>query len=618
MTALENVLDKLDGAKRSGSSWVARCPAHEDRNPSLSIDERDDGKGAIVKCHANCTTEAITAAIGMTVADLFDDKPTTTSRRIVATYPYHDEHGNVLYEVVRYDPKDFRQRRPDGRGGWVWKLDDTRRVLYRLPELLAADPSATVFVVEGEKDADALVAAGYTATCGPQGAGKWSKVSDVARTVLVDRDVMVVADRDEPGRAHAREVAASLTGIASHVTVIEAASGKDAADHLAAGRTVAEFVTVASTDRTIDAEPLDEWLGRGEDSPPDAADDEETNIPESFVPVDLAEVVNGNYVQPTPTMLIRHGDGIESALIYPGLVNGIHGDSGIGKSWTAVLLIKERIEAGETVMLLDLEDTPVSIVSRLRLIGLGPEQIPAQLIYIRPTDPFTPAVMQYLTRMISDREVTAVVIDSLGEAFGTEGINEDRDNEVGPWLRAVARVLADAGPAVVLVDHSTKSSDRQLHASGSKRKKAAFGGASYLIEVVTGFAKGKDGRLRIVCAKDRHGNYRPWEHVAWLDMTTHLDGAVTLELIAPATEDDEGGKLDAKDVALVHVLRILDDLTEPVSLRRLRALVRESNVKVSNALLDDAIEVGLHYGKIAEDAGPRSARLFSRVRKGAA
>lgn len=69
--------------------------------------------------------------------------------RIVATYPYHNEHGELLYEVVRYEPKDFRQRRPDGRGGWTWKLDDTRRIPYRLRELVEAIAAGrTVVVVE--------------------------------------------------------------------------------------------------------------------------------------------------------------------------------------------------------------------------------------------------------------------------------------------------------------------------------------------------------------------------------------------------------------------------------------------------------------------------------------
>ncbi len=94
------------------------------------------------------------------------------------TYPYVDENGVLLFEVWRYaDPKGFAQRRPDpaSHDGWKWSLGDVRRVLYRLPELLAADPAQTVFVCEGEKDANGLVSLGLIATTSPQGAGNWAQ-----------------------------------------------------------------------------------------------------------------------------------------------------------------------------------------------------------------------------------------------------------------------------------------------------------------------------------------------------------------------------------------------------------------------------------------------------------
>src|SRR5262245_11352351 len=93
--------------------------------------------------------------------------------RIVATYDYTDEASCLLYQVVRYQPKAFRQRRRDGKGGWSWNLGDKPRVLYRLPELLGAPKNQPVFVVEGEKDVDRLYSLGLVATCNAGGAGKW-------------------------------------------------------------------------------------------------------------------------------------------------------------------------------------------------------------------------------------------------------------------------------------------------------------------------------------------------------------------------------------------------------------------------------------------------------------
>jgi hypothetical protein len=90
--------------------------------------------------------------------------------RLVATYQYTDEKGTLLYEVLRFEPKAFRQRRPDGKGDWIWNVNDVRRVLYRLPDLMAF-PDATVFVTEGEKDADRVASLGHCATAVAGGLG---------------------------------------------------------------------------------------------------------------------------------------------------------------------------------------------------------------------------------------------------------------------------------------------------------------------------------------------------------------------------------------------------------------------------------------------------------------
>jgi hypothetical protein len=82
------------------------------------------------------------------------------ARRIVAVYDYRAEQGELLYQTVRCEPKDFRQRRPDGKGGWIGNLGEVRRVPYRLPELFAAPAEQPLYVVEGEKDLDRLAQLG--------------------------------------------------------------------------------------------------------------------------------------------------------------------------------------------------------------------------------------------------------------------------------------------------------------------------------------------------------------------------------------------------------------------------------------------------------------------------
>jgi Toprim-like len=238
------VSDKLGGLRNG----MAHCPSHEDREPSLSVTRCDDGR-ALLKCYAGCTLDQIVAAIGLKTADLFPARPSPNGHKhIVATYDYTDDHGALLFQVVRYEPKGFRQRRPNGRGrgGWEWSLKGTRRVLYRLPRVLGAVAAgATVYVVEGEKDVEALERAGVTATCNPQGAGKWSKVPD-AGTMLAGATVIVVADRDEPGRRHAAEVAADLRVNRCTVMVVEPpAPHKDIAEMLGVGLGLDALVPLA-------------------------------------------------------------------------------------------------------------------------------------------------------------------------------------------------------------------------------------------------------------------------------------------------------------------------------------------------------------------------------------
>ncbi|MBX3743809.1 MAG: toprim domain-containing protein [Verrucomicrobiae bacterium] len=174
-------------------------------------------------------------------------------RRIVATYPYHDETGALLFEVVRFDPKDFRQRRPDpsATDGWAWSLSGVRRVLFRLPEIRRAIESGTpVVVCEGEKDALRLVEMGFQATTAPAGAGKWT---DAYSDSLAGADVYVVPDRDEPGRKHAEQVAKSLDGKANSVRVVELPaewSGgpvKDVSDLFDGGATAGDFLALCES-----------------------------------------------------------------------------------------------------------------------------------------------------------------------------------------------------------------------------------------------------------------------------------------------------------------------------------------------------------------------------------
>lgn len=184
---------------------------------------------------------------GVALAPLNPPAP-AVSRRIVQTYPYQDADGRVVYRQVRFEPKGFAPQHPTADGGWQFGLNGVPRVLYRLPELLAA-PKRTAFVCEGEKDVDRLVGLGLISTTNCGGSPSWRKhASDYAETFRGRPRVVVLVDNDEPGRHWGQEVARSISAVGTKVSVLELPGlpiGGDVSDWLE-HHTVDELKTLAT------------------------------------------------------------------------------------------------------------------------------------------------------------------------------------------------------------------------------------------------------------------------------------------------------------------------------------------------------------------------------------
>ena len=468
---LSAFLERLNCVRPNGKGWVARCPAHEDRSPSLSVDERD-GK-ILLHCHAGCTIEAICAALGIGMRELFADGASRSSSvngapsppRIVAEYPYNDERGNVLFEVVRFEPKCFRQRRPDGQGGWVWSLNGTRRVLYRLPEIVEAE---FTLVLEGEKDVESARSLGLVATCNPGGAGKWL---DEYSEVLRGKRVAGIADADEPGRKHAQAVAASLYRKVKSLKVVELPGSKDLTEWLEAGGTKGALLG------WIEAAP--EWTPateraagaiRGWEQIPRLCDLENTRV--SWLCEDL----------------IPRGEIILLA-----------GEPGAYKTWLALRLAKgvaqgeaflvRKCERAE-VLCLDREN-PRAIVCERRAI-LAADTIENIRYWDRLAPEAPPSIGDIRLFEIARERRPLIIFDSLVRFHSAD---ENSATEMAP-IMAELRKLADAGATVLLLHHKSK-------AEGSRYR----GSSDILAGADVAYTLSKDetnGLLTLRTSKTRH------------------------------------------------------------------------------------------------------------------
>ena len=455
---ITDFLGRLDGVRKTPSGWQARCPAHEDTKPSLSISTGDDGR-ILIHCQTReCSPEAIVGKLGLRMSDLMpSDNGNGRAGEIIATYDYHNAAGELVSQAVRKHPKDFFQRRPDGNGGWVNKLGDAERVPYRLPELLAADPKAIVWIPEGEKDVGRLAALGLVATCNAMGAGKWRREHGEH---FSGRRVVVLPDNDSPGRKHGQQVAASLQGVAASVKVLVLpglADKQDVSDWLDSGGTVGELIRLANA--------CQEWVA-GQQAP-----DETPALDPDKYTTGTPEIVMAS------TLTRKEVSWLWPGRIPLGKLTLLVGDPGLGKS-LLTLDLASVVSTGLTwpdgsagvtpsgVVLLSAEDgLEDTIVPRLDAAGANRERI-GILKGVRWYDPDTKQEtvdMFSLKRDISRLEkaidtvpkTLLVIVDPISAYLGST--DSHNNSEVRAVLGPLAELAEKTGVALVAVDHLNKS-----------------------------------------------------------------------------------------------------------------------------------------------------------------
>jgi hypothetical protein len=314
----------------------------------------------------------------------------------------------------------------------------------------------------------------------------------------------------------------------------------------------------------------------------------------------IADIAAGIIQTPIPEILKR-SDG--QGLFYRGKINGIHGESGSGKTWALLVAVAQEIKTGNNVFYIDYEDTPQSLIMRLLALGVDGDTIGRHFHYIAPQTAYKAgeAVLMEAVRIL---QPTLIGIDSVGESTAAEGVNGNADDEVANWFKLIARPLARTGAAVALLDHVAKSSDGSLYSIGSQRKRAAIDGAQYLQETVKPFSKNDEGAARLICAKDRSGNYRVGQRVAMLRVIP--DGErVQIELEVP---DDNPATF--KPTALMErVSHALEAANEPLSYRGILERVEGKKQYIS-----DAVNALIREGYVSITPGARNSNMHSLLK----
>jgi hypothetical protein len=379
-------------------------------------------------------------------------RPLKASPGIVATYSYADKDGTLLYEVVRHEPKTFRQRRPDGNGGWIYNLDglNGRRVLYRLQELLQY-PDGTVFVCEGEKDADRVASLGHCATT--VAGGKWT---DECVQALAGRDALIIEDNDEPGRKKALHAATLLHPVVKSVRIVPLPGlpeGGDVSDWLDAGHTSEELVDFSL------GEPI--WT-------PD------TPAPAKAL-IQSSAQFTGSFVPPDPLI---------SGILQRQFIYALTGHTGRGKTAIA-LLFAAHVALGRRLGDLDVEEGRVLILAgenptdaKMRWIALSQQmhfdRNEIDVHWIEGTLKLSESFEQIRREVEQLGGVDLIVVDSSAAFF--EGDDENSNAQAGAHARRLRALTALAGgPCVLVLCHPPKN--------GGEDNLQPRGGGAYVAEL---------------------------------------------------------------------------------------------------------------------------------------
>ncbi len=465
----------------------------------------------------------------------------------------HGRGGRAPLPGSALRAKDFRQRRPNGSGGWEWRLGDTRRVLFRLPKVReAASAGERVWVVEGERDVHSLEKLGRIATTCPGGAGKWRPEHSEC---LRGAQVVVVADRDDKGREHASQVVEALEGTAARVVAVEPAAGKDVSDHLAAGRPLGELVPIPSIYSTPRERSESNQSGR---------------LPFASLSTALANA---------PAEPVWRWDGY----LAPGVIALLAGRPKVGKS-TLLFGLMASLMRGQPFLELSTRSTGVLLLAEEREGTLKEKEARfgleggAHLLMRHQLGEVTwPEAVMEARAYCQAHDLGVLVVDTFAAWVGLRG---DEETKPGAVLEAILPLQEAAGDglAVLLVHHQRKAAG--AYGEAIRGSSALAGAVDVVVELERLPAAAQaEGRARVLHAVSRYSGTP--EEVA-LELTEEgyravgdvsaLRGRSEAERLREALLDLGGGTVpelvDATELKEATARRRLDEMLETGEVER--------------------------------------------------
>lgn len=472
--------------KLNGDEYQAKCPFHDDKVPSLSINAATGAfychgcksSGSFVDFYAKLNNLDTKRDFKKALAGIAGDfgihggngsKQQAVKSVVVKRYDYLDEAGKLVYQTERLEPgrdgkkKDFRIRRPDGNGGWIYKKEDTRIIPYHLPEILT---STEIIICEGEKDADNLASLGAVTTTNPFGAGKWP---DHFRPHFAGKRIVLIPDNDDPGREHMKKVAANLKGYAASVKWIDLPDlpeKGDASDWL---------------DRYQDREAAAEHLALMIEGAPEYIEEAQETPGEG--------ILHDNAREYEPSKQYTHEDAVINSagfqainlparaiylhpIIQASQIILVSGWRGTGKTWFAMSLA-DAISRGEpfgpwqvrqpaTCLYLDGEMAVGDIKSRLKALNLDENRVNPLYLYsdayanhlgLSRANLVAESWRSTMKRILVTRGVKVFIVDNIASLASGLDENAKRDwDPINSWLID----LRFNGVTSILLHHTAK------------------------------------------------------------------------------------------------------------------------------------------------------------------